>query len=206
MTRRLVIAVDCDDVLMPTAQAIADDYYRRFGVRVDLKDFYEPASHKSWGADSDEEVIERVAQFLRSKEHAELVPFPEAVMAVKTLAKNHELHLVSGRVDHLRPVTERMLSTHFPECFRSIEHTNFIVSSTSKAQRRSKGEVCRSIGADILVDDHFHHVQNVLTADVGRAILFGNYPWSQKEELLAGMVRCADWPAVIEEVERYAAR
>jgi len=39
--RRLIIAVDCDDVLVPTARHIIDDYNERFGTQVGFEHFYD---------------------------------------------------------------------------------------------------------------------------------------------------------------------
>lgn len=211
MTRRLVIAIDCDDVLMPTAQAILDDYNERFGTHVGFEHFYDTTdlSLDIWGVKSRDEAIERVAQFLHSERHDNIMPDAEAIRAIPLLAAQHELHLVSGRMDSLKPATERMLRTHFPGFFKSIEHTNFITPLGSKVIRRSKGDLCKAINAinaDILIDDHPHHGNSALAADIGRVILFGDYAWNRSGVLPNSMVRCKDWSKVIEEVEMYAAR
>lgn len=208
MMRRLVIAIDCDDVLMPTAEAILDDYNERFGTHVGFEHFYDTtdSSLHIWGVKSRDEAIGRVAEFLHSERHDNIVPDAEAIRAIPLLAAQHELHLVSGRMDSLKPATERMLQTHFPGFFKSIEHTNFITPLGSKLIRRSKGDLCKAINADILIDDHPHHGNSALAADIGRVILFGDYAWNKLSILPNNMVHCRDWPKVIAEVERYATR
>lgn len=205
--RRLVIAVDCDDVLIATARHILDDYNERFGTQVGSEHFYDTtdASLDVWGVATRGEAIERVYQFLQSDRHARIAPETDAIAAIKSLADQHELHLVSGRVDSLKPVTERMLQIYFPDCFRTIEHTNFIVPLDAKVVRRSKGDICRSIEADILIDDHPHHATDALSANIGKAILFGDYAWNRLDEIPERMVRCKDWPSVIKEINLYAA-
>lgn len=197
---RLVIAVDCDDVLIATAQHTIDDYNRKYGTQLNLGHMYKPASMETWGTDEDDVAIERVNEFLRSDEHARLAPDPEAVAAIRLLADQHELHLITGRASFLEAVTKNMLEEYFQGCFQSIEHTNNIVSSTSRAIRRSKGDVCVTIGADILIDDHLVHANDALTTKLKKIIVFGSYPWNQQEELPEGMIRCTNWPAVIEEI------
>jgi hypothetical protein len=91
-----------------------------------------------------------------------------------------------------------MLDKYFPGCFTSIEHTNYFHQSKS----RSKGEVCQQIGADVLVDDHIVHGESVLSHGVERVIVFGNYPWNASDKLVQGMIRCNDWSAVEQEIER----
>lgn len=204
MTRRLVIAVDCDDVLLPTAEAIIANYNRRFGTNVTLADMYKPATSETWGTDSDDVAIERVNEFLRSDEHARLRPTASAIAGVKELASQHELHLITGRADFLKAVTRQMLDEHFPDCFTSIEHTNYILPSTSTAVRRSKGDVCAIINATVLIDDHLVHGAAALDANLEKVIVFGDYPWNSDVGLSEGMVCCEDWDAVIQEVANHA--
>lgn len=200
--QRLIIAVDCDDVLVSTSSAIVRDYNRRFGTNVTLGDMYKPASLATWGTDSDDVAIERVNEFLRSDEHAQLVPDEETRRIVKLLAAQHELHLITGRADFLKDVTRQLLDTYFADCFVSVEHTNYVVPSTSTAVRRSKGQICKSIGATVLIDDHLAHGQDALSAQLEKVILFGDYPWNfQEEDLPEAIVRCADWGSVAEELD-----
>lgn len=204
--KRLVIAIDCDDVLITTARHILDYYNERFGTQVGFEHFYDTSdsSLDIWGVASRDEAIQRVAQFLHSDKHAEIAPDPEVILAIKSLARQHELHLVSGRLDSLRPVTERMLQDYFPGCFKTIEHTNFIAPLGTDIIRRSKGDICRSINADILVDDHPHHASAALAADVKKVILFGDYAWNRRETFAGGVVRCENWPSAIKEINAYA--
>lgn len=206
--RRLVIAIDCDDVLTETAQHIINYYNSRFGTEVGFEHFYDTSDEtlEIWGVKSRNEAIERVAQFLHSEEHSRIAPYPEAIIAIKALAAEHELHLISGRVDALKPVTERMLQEHFSGCFESIEHTNFIAPLSSEVVRRSKGDICKALKADVLIDDHPHHGESALTAGIGKVILFGDYAWNQLDALPDGMVRCQDWTRALEEVSLHAAR
>jgi 5'(3')-deoxyribonucleotidase len=200
--RRLVIAVDCDDVLVPTSEALVRSYNARHGTNVTLDHMYQPATLDGWGTTDEDVAIERMNEIHRSEAHATILPYQEAIKAIQQLAKVHELHLVTGRASFLESVTQRMLDTHFPECFQSIEHTNYIVTTDSQAFRRSKGEVCQIIGAHILIDDHIQHGHSVLEANVEKVVVFGDYPWNRDAELSDRMVRCLDWSATLKEVAR----
>lgn len=196
--RRLVIAVDCDDVLVPTLERTVDYYNRQHGTKVQLKDFYTPVSMEIWGTDSEQVSVDRVGEFIRSDEFAQIPPMVGTIKSVAKLATQHELHLVTGRASDLEPVTVAMLDAYFPGCFTSIEHTNYFHQSKS----RSKGEVCQQIGADVLIDDYIVHGESVLSHGVERVIVFGSYPWNASDTLIEGMVRCNDWNAVEAEIER----
>lgn len=202
--KRLVIAIDCDDVLLTTAPHLVNFYNNTYGTTLELRHMYNPVEIAAWGTDAEDVAITRIHEFLRTEEHAAIAPNPEAIAAVKELAKQHELHLVTGRADFLEPVTQRMLDRYFPGCFRTVEHTNYLNLSTDNVLRRSKGEVCRAIGADILIDDHVKHGESAL-GRVEKVLIFGDYPWNQRKVLPAGMFRCINWNAVMEEVGKSAA-
>lgn len=199
MSKRLVIAVDCDDVLMPTAERIVTAYNRDYGTHLQLEHFYSPATLDTWGTDNDQVAIERVGRFLRSSEFAGLEPYPEAILAIQKFAANHELHLVTGRPDYLEPVTRKTLDQYFPGCFMSVEHTSYYEGKN----KRSKGEVCAKLNADVLVDDHIAHGMSVLESGLQAVIVFGQYAWNQGN-ILPGMTRCADWLFVESEIDRIA--
>ena len=97
-----------------------------------------------------------------------------------------------------------MLAEHFPNVFASVEHTNMYASGHAAALKRSKGAVCRMLGADVLVDDHVFHGREVLRHGVENVVIFGDYPWNISESLEAGMARCASWASTYLEVMRIA--
>jgi len=194
--RHLVIAVDCDDVLTPTAEWILRTYEQTFGVWVALEDFYS-SNPKTWGATTHEQASARVASLLETPEYAAIKPYHGAVEVLSRLRETHELHLVTGRPKYLEPVTGAMLDRYFPSFFQSVNHTSHF-----EGGKRGKGEVCAEIGADLLIDDHIVHLNSVQEANLQESILFGDYPWNQIESLPAGVVRCATWAEVEREVAR----
>lgn len=201
--QRLVIAIDFDDVLVPTAEAVIKNYNDRFGNAPTLDQYYAREA-SIWGAQSLDEAIARVNDFLTTEEYAAIPPFEAGVRAVRLLAQSHELHVVTGRADFLKDATRRVAETYFPNCFTSIEFTNFTVSSTSGLKTRTKGEVCRELNANVLIDDHITHLTSILEAGVERAILFGNYAWNEHDSTNDTVVRCATWEDVTGEIHRFA--
>lgn len=201
---RLVWAIDCDDVLVPTAEHILDGYNRTYGTKVTLDDYY-VINTDAWGVDTDEEAIRRVHRLLKSGVTRQAVPNQDTIEAVMRLASMDELHLVTGRSSFLEDETHALLDTYFSGAFSSVEHTNYIDTSDSGAPRRSKGEVCRAVNADILVDDHIVHGASVLESGLKEVIVWGDYPWNRAESLEQGMVRCVTWCEVFRERERILA-
>ncbi len=63
-----------------------------------------------------------------------------------------------------------MLDQYFPGVFQSIECTGFF-----DGKARSKADVCKQLGADLLIDDHLHH------AKAGAQIGIDSYPATTRE-------------------------
>ena len=198
--KRLSLAIDCDDVLTPTAEWVIETYNSVYGAAVTLKDFYS-TDPKIWKASTHEEAAARVGALLKLPEYARLRPFDDATRVIPKLAEVHALHLVTGRAVYLEPITLTMLDTYFPLCFQSINHTGYF-----EGEKKGKGEICAELGIDVLVDDHMVHLNDVREIGLKEVILFGNYPWNQIGLLPFGVERCVTWGDVEREVERIAGK
>ena len=204
ISRKLVLAFDCDDVLVQTSHALLDAYNEAFGTEVPYEGFY---SDSLWGAPSADIAMRRVDDMLRSGVMADIVPDAATVAAVKRVAAmGHELHVVTGRQSYQEQETINLLDTYYPGIFHTIEHTNMYASGENLHLRRSKGEVCRNIGAHMLIDDHIVHGNAVLTAGVEDVIVYGSYPWNQFVSLEQGMMRCETMNDVEREVAYLSTR
>lgn len=206
--RRLVIAIDYDDVLCDTIAQVVNDYNREYGASVGLEHIYTDSSEtlRAFGVSNLQEAIQRLHKIYRRENYYQrLALIPGAQDAVKRLADRHELHLITGRQSFLEEATNQTLQRDFPGAFKSVEHTNYYSDENEKdAVSRSKGEVCASIGVDVLIDDHADHIHSAFNHGLKQGIIFGDYPWNEKVQLLEGMVRCIDWAAVEKEIERIA--
>jgi uncharacterized HAD superfamily protein len=189
--KRLRIAIDCDDVIVPTAQLIIDNYNKTYGSHLTLADMYSD-DRRQWNAPDDETAIRRVDEYLKTNEYQQAAPFKEAIHAIKLLGKYHDLHVVTARSDFLSESTIGTLTQHFPNVFQSVEFTNFYGENP-----RSKSEVCQQLHADLLIDDHIHHAE--LAAKCGIDVfLFGSYPWNQGVITSPNIQRVKDWDEVLE--------
>lgn len=199
--RRLVIAVDCDDVLLPSSEAIVAYYNREYGTNVHVDNFYE-RDPGQWNVESLDEVYERIRlYFISDAFPAEVKPFDDAIEAIDRLAARHELHLVTGRGPAVEAVTQAMVDAYFPGRFLSLEHTGAFLQADGTMGRRTKGEVCQAIGADILIDDNLDHARSVLDAGVSSVLLYGDYAWTKKETL-ERTVLCRSWADILNQVGR----
>lgn len=193
--RRLVIAVDCDDVLLMTTPFFVDAYNNTFGTNVTL-DVSNNSQHDVWGVDRPTLEV-RFAQLMDTDGYKELHPDPDEVKILTELSKDHELHVITARREHERDVTQHMLDMYLPGVFTSLELVGF---------HGSKGEVCKRLGADLLIDDNARHLKDAVENGIAieNALLFGDYIWNAPSDANSGLTRCVNWTEVKREVDRLA--
>lgn len=191
--KRLVIAIDCDEVLVPGAAVVVKVYNSRYGTSVKFEEAYEP-NNPDWRADR-EEVLRRFADIQLASECAETPPFDDAVEACRRLAESHELHLVTARETTAMPATMAMIHQYFPDVFTEIEHVG---------DGGNKGDICRRLYADVLIDDSLKHLESARACGVANLLWFGDYPWNKSDTIPEGVLRCVNWSAVEKEIDRIA--
>lgn len=191
--QRLVIAIDCDDVLIDSTSWIIDEYNRRYGTSVDLRDAF-VLDERQFGANR-MQVFERFNELYSLKEFGEIQPRADAIEVVNRLGKKHDLHLVTARHFALELVTLQMLNKYFPNQFVEINHVG----------EESKGQVCSAVRADVIIDDNAKHLKDAKSCGVKERIWFGAYPWQEYDgESAEYTTRCVDWFGVERVVNQLA--
>jgi len=186
--RRLVIAIDCDDVLMATTPYFVGAYNAKYGTSVSVENSHLDGEDV-WGVSRDVQVA-RLDELTHTEEYFNLTPTPEEVSVLNELSAAHSLHLVTARKPEELQLTQTILNRDLPNIFTSFDFVGWT---------GSKGEVCERIGAHVLIDDS---VRNLVDAfkhgvPIEGLMLFGDYPWNQEiPDYLAGVKRCRDWNEV----------
>lgn len=188
-----VVASDLDDVVVETAEAIIVNYNSEHGTSMTLENFYSQDYVNVWGAPDKETAVRRVNAYLDSDEYFNLPPTQEAIDVIRELKARHTLYIVTGRPDFVATATLRWLDKHLPDIFEDVIFSNYFMD----ADVQSKGDICRSIGATVLIDDHLDHLQSAANEGI-RGILFGSYPWNQASELPRGVARVSGWNEILE--------
>lgn len=194
--KRLVIAIDCDDVLVQTTPFFVNTYNNMYGTNVALADARD-GNASSWGGLSDEIIMERWRGIMDTDGYKSLRPDPLEVVVLHELAKHHELHLVTARKENEREATRLMLDTALEGVFTSMEFVGW---------EGSKGDVCKRLGVDVLIDDSSGHLHDALAKGLpaGGAVLFGDYPWNSNDRMHDQLVHCLDWPGVKKAIDAIA--
>jgi len=187
--KRIRIAIDCDDVIVPTAEGIITAYNQAYGTAMVLKDLHS-TDLAIWGAPDNATAVARVEAYLRSPEYQNAEPFEDAIRVLRRLADYHELHIVTARADFLAEATERMIAAHFPDIFSSVEYTNFF-----NEKARTKAEVCQQLRINVLIDDHPHHAALAAACGID-VLLFGDYPWNKDIQPSEHIRKVSGWDDV----------
>lgn len=90
---------------------------------------------------------------------------------------DHNLVVVTSRQHVIRDETLQWIDKHYPEIFSEVHFGNHFAKS---GQSKKKSEICKEIGADVLVDDNPKYAHEC--ASSGMHVLLFNwerqYPWS----------------------------
>ncbi|KAI9357639.1 HAD-like domain-containing protein [Zopfochytrium polystomum] len=201
---RPVIAVDMDEVLCGTHEALVNFHNERFATKLTLKDFNSYAYHEVWGGTTSE-AVEKVRLFYDS-DHFEnrMQPVPGAVEALTKLKSHYSLIVVTSRQEFVHEATHSFINTHFPNIFDEIHFANHHLTpeESKRLKARKKSEVCKEIGAAVLIDDALVHAKDCGSAGI-RVFLFdheGAYMWNKLPEgeiLPENVTRVHSWEDVV---------
>ncbi len=190
MSRKRIIAVDFDDVVIRTMMPLLKHYEDRYGVVVGPEHAY-GRDPTPWGVGFDE-VITRVELFHQIEQPKDFQAVIGARDALLALTKTSELHVITGRSSRIAGTTKEVIDEYFPGIFRSINFTG-IFDKTSI----TKSSICLQLGVELLIDDHLGHVMDVAECGID-TLLFGDYPWNQADVLPKRVRRVDGWGEVLE--------
>ena len=186
-----VIAIDLDDVIINSSPIVAAYYNKTYGTKVELKDMYSE-NLEAWGVSDRKVSIARVEKFLATEEFLNIAPDKKIINTIAALSKKYELHIITGRSYLIEAETRKHIEHYFPNIFKSVEFTDLYTH-----KKRNKADVCMTIRAELLIEDHLGHALPVAEAGID-VLLFGNYPWNQTMNLPANMTRVNNWEDVTE--------
>ncbi len=196
MPKKLLIAYDVDDCIVPMAEKAVEYYNGIYTPTVDIANFYGDAD--AWGVSDIKIASGRINEFLMGEGQIDLVePYPDAKLAIYALSRRHRGIILTGRMEFMRPVTDKMIDTHFKGMFEDV-----VLTSHFGDNPVSKGQVCKDRGVDVIIDDGLMHCQACIEESPDTTALLMDKPWNQTDKLPARIIRCLDWLDVSREVEK----
>ncbi|KAJ2919327.1 hypothetical protein MD484_g1118, partial [Candolleomyces efflorescens] len=155
-----LIALDLDDVLSQTNQAVADWHNDIYGTQMKVSDF--------------------LYRIYNTK------PVPGAREGIESLRQlGFRLIIVTARSEDNADESWKWVERHFPGCFESIICTGQFTDAHKKGHevvtKLSKAQVCDDLKAVLLIDDSAENAVQCVTAERPvQTLLFGDYEWNKR--------------------------
>ncbi len=189
-----IIAIDIDDVIADSTETLRVRVNKRTGAQLGPEHYKVPNQGywgyyeriwKSHGIDINYSDLEKEME--EDQSHVPLLA--GAAFALGELSKKYQWIIITSRPHTWEPKTKEWLKTQLGDIFVSIHFTE------KDDEKKSKGQLCKELGAEWLIDDNIEHCQSAKNEGI-KAVLFGDYGWHH--EAPADLVKCKDWPALLE--------
>lgn len=198
-----IIAVDIDEVLAANAPSFVAYTNEQWGMDLSVDDYHEHWA-ELWQVDH-MIAMQRAKDYNASKVIESMGHFEEAAAVLHKLSKHYELIVLTARRREMQAVTAHWIRRHYGNVFSAIHHAGIWDDEHPNASTFTKADLCLDLDVSYLVDDQSKHCNAVQAAGL-QAVMFGDYPWNKNDQLVDGVVRCADWQAVANFFEQqYAA-
>eukprot|EP00884_Botryococcus_braunii_P011992 jgi/Botrbrau1/20794/Bobra.0156s0024.1 len=191
---RLKVAVDVDEVLGRFLHSLNKFCFEAYGLNHDISDYFVYEFAKIWKCSQDKSN-EIVHEFFDSHHFAVgILPIPGAYHSLLRLKRYCDLVVVTSRQHVIEEPTLAWIDLHFPGVFHEVHFGNHWAK---EGKSRPKSEICRDIGASVLIDDNPRYA--VECAGAGMHVLLydwdNNYPWSKTEDgpTHDQITRVSDW-------------
>ncbi len=196
MTRK-TIAVDIDDVLAINVPAVIDFSNKKWGTKLTLDDWHENWA-EMWKIEVSE-TFKRAKAMDKANLWAAHKKIEKADQVLHDLKKKFKLVIATSRRKELETVTLEWIDSYFPDVFEEVHYSGIFEKDKlyKDSHKATKGELVRQIGADYLIDDHTKHCFAAAEGGIS-SLLFGDYPWTRKNNLPDRVTWVKDWPAVAE--------
>ncbi|KAI5081742.1 hypothetical protein GOP47_0001485 [Adiantum capillus-veneris] len=194
----LTVAVDIDEVLGSFLLALNTFIAEQYLCEHNISEFHVYDFTKVWQCTRAEADL-RVHSFFKSKHFDKgILPIPGAHKALLQIASFCNLCVVTSRQNIIKEETLAWIERHYSGIFSEVHFGNHFAL---EGEARTKSDICRGVGAHILIDDN--PVYALDCAKSGMEVLlfdFNNsYPWSKNQEPQhPSITRVHDW----DEVER----
>jgi uncharacterized HAD superfamily protein len=186
------IGVDVDGVLADSVTAFLGWHNRVYGTNYTFEQVTDFDLSKLWGG-TNEESVQKIITCYTSPEFEAVQPVLGAVEAIKKLAKDHELIIITARPASMIETTKNWICMFFPEMFDDI-YFNDCLKSTGVYGK--KQEQMKEAKIELLIDDALKNVS--ISSEIGIPSLLLDYPWNQSDDLPKGVTRVKNWKEIVE--------
>jgi len=189
---RKTIAIDLDDVVAMTTEAVRVWANEKTGLTLQSQDYF-LTSGDYWNYY--EAVWERhgitglnFGGFLDSMDNdqSHIAMVDDARRVIMKLKKEYNVVFITAR----RPVHKESTRKWLDEYIDTETPLYLSHNPIANQAAQSKGEICAELGVSLLIDDNVDNCQSALQYGVD-AIVFGEYGWNV--DVSTDAIRCANW-------------
>lgn len=169
------IGIDFDGVKVSFMDGFPEWHNQRYGTQINETDINDYDVSTAWGHDAEYWQI-RIEQYAQEHQRFNLPkPLPGSVEAIGSLAARHELVLITARPEYEREIVEGVIDKYFDGMYQQV----IMRDPATHFFGMDKGEIAKTIGASVLIDDHHSNVDSA-TASGLVGIMFGDYGWNRR--------------------------
>ncbi|CAI9780321.1 unnamed protein product [Fraxinus pennsylvanica] len=195
LPEKIMIAVDVDEVLGNFVSALNQFIADRYSINHSVSEYHVYEFFKIWNCSRDEADI-RVHEFFKTSYFKKGIhPIPGAQKALQKLSKFCNLSVVTSRQNAIKEHTIEWIERYYPGLFKEIQFGNHFALD---GKSRSKSDICKSLGAKVLIDDNPRYA--IECAEVGiKVLLFdyeNSYPWSKMVNRHPLVTKVHNWEEV----------
>ena len=188
------IAFDCDDVLAIFTGHLARKYNQRFGTKVN---WYEVVpSYNELIRVLGENAESNLRELYSDRDYIlDMAPMDGAVKGMQSLVEmGVEPYVVTARVTCKYAYTVAWLQKHFG--YGGFSERNVFYSGYRGCHSNTKGEQCRLLGVNYLVDDHPDHNRDAVKNGI-KSILYSQRWNVHIDAEKEGFIRVANWSGLL---------
>jgi len=186
----MILAFDLDDTLIDTFSVLLASCNQTYGENFQKEEFVSHNFASVWKITGEQWKI-RFCDFDQTKAARDIPILPGAQKMIAHLAQYYYLHIVTSRPVEVAKQTRKLVLRYFPDMFSGI---HFCTKDWGSTHICSKNEMCASLGAIALIDDHPKHVG--LCVEAGLKVCVFDQPWNQPHhypETNGSMARIFEW-------------
>ncbi|CAH9115340.1 unnamed protein product [Cuscuta epithymum] len=204
LPKKFEVAVDVDEVLGSFVSALNRFIADRYSLYHSVSEYHVYEFFKIWNCSRDEADI-RVHEFFKTSYFKKGIhPVPGARQALQNLHRFCNYSIVTSRQNAIKDHTLEWIESHYPGLFQNVCFGNHFALNGKSIP---KSEICRSLGAKVLIDDNPRYAMEC--ADVGiKVLLFdyeNSYPWC-KTDIVEGhplVTKVHNWEEVEQQLEAW---
>ena len=189
----MIIAIDLDDILASTLERFIQFHNEKFSTNLTINDFTSYELQNIEGISNKEEA-KRLKLFDNSKYFDTISPLKGSQTSISQLSKNHDIIVITARTRSVAKKTTAWIKKNFPEIKRVV-----FISEGYKHYCKMKSEVCKKVGAEVIIEDKKVFVEDCVSA--GIKVFMFNYPWNKEIEDHPLIVRVNSWEEVVNKID-----